>query len=50
MTDIRGATAIVGVGITEQGEFPGRSANEIAVEALGLALADAGLESPTSTG
>lgn len=41
---IRGATAIVGVGATEQGELPGRSANEIAVEAIQLALADAGLQ------
>jgi acetyl-CoA acetyltransferase len=39
---LRGA-ALVGVGTTAQGELPGRSANEIAVEALGLALDDAGL-------
>jgi acetyl-CoA acetyltransferase len=32
------------VGTTEQGELPGRSADEIAVDALGLALADAGLQ------
>jgi acetyl-CoA acetyltransferase len=43
MTNIRGATAIVGVGTTEQGQFPGLSANEIAVDAIELALADAGL-------
>jgi acetyl-CoA acetyltransferase len=43
LADIRGRTAIVGVGTTEQGELPGRSANEIAVEAIDLALADAGL-------
>ena len=36
--------ALVGVGTTAQGELPGRSANEIAVEALGLALADCGLD------
>jgi acetyl-CoA acetyltransferase len=32
------------VGTTEQGELPGRAADEIAVDALVLALADAGLE------
>jgi acetyl-CoA acetyltransferase len=41
--DVRGRTAIVGVGTTKQGELPGRSANSIAVEAIELALADAGL-------
>src|SRR5438874_7484658 len=40
---VRGVAAIVGVGSTEQGELPGRSADEVAVEAIGLALADAGL-------
>ncbi len=40
---LRGATAIVGVGTTRQGELPGRGADEIAVEAFGLALTDAGL-------
>jgi acetyl-CoA acetyltransferase len=40
---LRGSTAIVGVGTTHQGELPGRGADQIAVEALGLALADAGL-------
>ena len=35
--------AIAGIGATEQGELPGRSANSIAVEAIELALADAGL-------
>lgn len=39
----RGGVAIVGVGATEQGELPGRSSEEIAAEAFGLALADAGL-------
>jgi acetyl-CoA acetyltransferase len=37
------ATAVVGVGTTEQGELPGRSANDIAAEAVALALHDAGL-------
>lgn len=41
---LRGSTAIAGVGTTEQGELPGRSANEIAVEAIQLALDDAGLQ------
>ncbi|SNQ45305.1 conserved hypothetical protein [Frankia canadensis] len=40
---VRGRAAIVGVGTTEQGELPGRSADEVAVEAISLALADAGL-------
>jgi acetyl-CoA acetyltransferase len=42
--NIRGETAIVGVGTTPQGELPGLSANEIAVDAIELALEDAGLE------
>jgi len=41
--DLRGRTAIIGVGATEQGELPGRTANQIGVEAIELALADAGL-------
>lgn len=36
--------AIVGIGNTEQGEIPGRSANEIAVQAVSLALADAAID------
>ena len=40
----RGGTAIVAVGTTEQGELPGRSADEVAVEAVQLALAEAGLD------
>jgi acetyl-CoA acetyltransferase len=36
-------TAIVGIGSTEQGELPGRTADEIGVEALRLALEDCGL-------
>jgi acetyl-CoA acetyltransferase len=39
----RGRTAIVAVGTTEQGELPGRSADEVAVSAIELALAEAGL-------
>ena len=39
-----GATAIVGLGITAQGKVYGRSALDFAVEAVTLALADAGLE------
>jgi acetyl-CoA acetyltransferase len=35
--------AIAGIGTTSQGELPGKSANEIAVDAVRLALADAGL-------
>ena len=37
-------TAIVGIGATEQGEIPGESANQIAVRAAVLALADAGID------
>lgn len=36
--------SIVGIGATEQGELHGRTANEIAVEAFGRALADAGVD------
>jgi len=36
--------AIVGVGTTRQGKHPGRSAEEIGVEALQLALAESGLD------
>lgn len=43
MTAPRGAASIVGVGTTPQGELPGRSADEIAVDAFRLALADAGI-------
>jgi len=43
LSEGRGAAAIVGVGTTEQGELPGRSGNEIAVEAFRLALEDAGI-------
>jgi acetyl-CoA acetyltransferase len=42
--NVRGKVAIVGVGTTRQGEHPGRSAEEIGVEALQLALADAGID------
>lgn len=40
---IRGQVAVVGVGTTAQGELPGKSADEIAVDAFRLALADAGI-------
>src|SRR4051812_31049857 len=40
----RGGVAVVGVGVTPQGELPGRSADEIAVEAFRLALDDAGVD------
>ena len=40
---VRAQTAIVGVGTTRQGELAGRTAEEIAVEAIALALADAGI-------
>jgi acetyl-CoA acetyltransferase len=41
---IRGKTAIVAVGTTQQGELPRRSADEVAVEAAQLALSEAGLD------
>jgi acetyl-CoA acetyltransferase len=40
---LRSAAAVVGVGTTEFGRFPGRSADDLAGEALLAALADAGL-------
>jgi acetyl-CoA acetyltransferase len=40
---LRGKVAIVGVGTTAQGELPDQSADEIAVDAFALALADAKL-------
>lgn len=41
---IAGRSAIVAVGTTEQGEIPGISADELAVEALRLTLADAQID------
>ena len=41
---VRGRTAIAGVGTTRQGELPGRSADDIAAEAIRLALQDAGID------
>src|SRR5215467_779262 len=41
---LRGATAIVGLGITPQGKVFGNSPLGFAVDAVQLALADAGLE------
>jgi len=40
---VRGRTALVGVGTTQQGEIPDLGADEIGVEAFRLALADSGL-------
>jgi len=42
--DYSGKVAIAGLGATAQGEHPGRSAESLGVEALKLALADAGIE------
>jgi acetyl-CoA acetyltransferase len=36
--------ALVGVGTTAQGELPGRTADEVAVDAISLALGDSGLD------
>lgn len=47
---VRGRTAIVGLGVTEQGELPGRSANEIAVDAFRLALEEAELNKADVSG
>jgi acetyl-CoA acetyltransferase len=44
MTLDRGDVAVIGVGSTEQGELPGKTADEIAVDALRLALEDCGLD------
>jgi len=41
--DVAGKVAIVGIGHTVQGELPGRSVEENAVDAIEAALADAGL-------
>ncbi len=40
---LRGAAAVVGIGLTEFGELPGRSQMEIMAEAAQRALADAGI-------
>jgi acetyl-CoA acetyltransferase len=40
---LAGAAAIVGAGATAQGELPGRSANAIAIDAVRIALHDAGI-------
>jgi len=42
--DLRGRVAVVGVGTTPQGELPGRSGDEIAIEAFRLALEDARID------
>lgn len=38
-----GTVAVIGVGTTPQGRFPGRSGNDLAIDALTSALADAGV-------
>ena len=42
--ELRGRAAIVAMGITEQGELTGRTADQIAVEAFRMALVDAQLK------
>src|SRR5437899_282922 len=41
--DVRGRVAIVGVGHSEQGTLPGRTAEQLSIDALKAALADAHL-------
>lgn len=41
--DLRGAAAVVGVGLTDFGSLPGRTHNEIMAEAVHYALVDAGV-------
>jgi acetyl-CoA acetyltransferase len=41
VTDIRGKVAIVGVGHSDQGTFPGKSAEQLSIEAIQSALKDA---------
>lgn len=41
--NIRGKVAIVGVGHSDQGTFPGKSAERLSIEAIASALADAGI-------
>jgi acetyl-CoA acetyltransferase len=43
VVDIRGKVAIVGVGHSDQGTFPGKSAERLSIEAIQSALADAQL-------
>ena len=40
---LRGQTAIVGIGLTEFGDLPGRTQTENMAEAVHFALADAGI-------
>lgn len=47
---IRGRSAIVAVGATDQGELPGFDADELAVEALRLTLASSGIDKSAITG
>jgi acetyl-CoA acetyltransferase len=41
--NVRGKVAIVGIGHTTQGEHPGKSAEQLNVEAINAALSDAGI-------
>ena len=41
---VRWAVQIVGIGATRQGEHPGRSGDELAIEAIDSALRDAGID------
>ncbi len=43
MSDIRGKVAIVGVGHSAQGTFPGKTAEQLSIEAIAAALEDAQL-------
>ncbi|MHA7274379.1 thiolase family protein [Arthrobacter sp. TMT4-20] len=43
MTNLRGKVAIVGVGHSDQGTFPGKTAEQLAIEAIRSALDDAQL-------
>jgi 3-oxoacyl-[acyl-carrier-protein] synthase III len=44
VADHTSLATIIGVGTTAQGELPGLSPDEIAVDAARLALADAGID------
>src|SRR5262249_41765580 len=46
----RSLATVIGVGATPQGELPGLSPDEIAVDAARLALADAGIDKSTIDG
>jgi acetyl-CoA acetyltransferase len=44
VTDSKNQVAIIGAGLHPFGRFGGKSAMEMAVDAIGLALLDAGVE------